>query len=85
MTSNNDSVDDLTSPPLEVKEEPESLVRKCRAKSQEIFNLETSYRELQRTARELGLPSNLKVAYPYFLSFLLCGEGVSLAVASESV
>lgn len=69
MASNGNSVD-----LVEVKEEPESLVRKCRAKSQEIFNLETNYRELQRTARELGIPSNLKVTY--FLSFLFCGEGV---------
>lgn len=62
MASNNKSVDDPSlTQTVEVKEEPEILVRKCRAKSQEIFNLETSYRELQRTARELGLPSNLKV------------------------
>lgn len=72
MASNGNSVD-----PVEVKEEPESLVRKCRANSQEIFNLETNYRELQRTARELGIPSNLKVTY--FLNFLFCGEGVGLA------
>lgn len=72
MASNSNSVDSV-----EVKEEPESLVRKCRAKSQEIFNLESNYRELQRTARELGIPSNLKVTY--FLSFLFFGEGVGLA------
>lgn len=72
MASNSNNVDSV-----EVKEEPESLVRKCRAKSQEIFNLESNYRELQRTARELGIPSNLKVTY--FLSFLFCGEGVGLS------
>lgn len=69
MESTNDiiDVDGLTSPlaestPKKVKEESNTLVRKCRAKSQGIY-LDTSYREMQIIAKELGLPCNLKVSF----------------------